>query len=251
MPDPAYIARLFQIESGGNPNAVTGSNRGLGQFGPQEEARYGLNDANRADAAAQAAAVQREAAEHAAVLQKALGRPPTPGELYLTHQQGIAGGPALLSADPAMPAWQAIRPFYKSDRMARLAITGNVPGNHPLRGADPDAITAADFRNLWVNKFERAGGGAPARVTVAPNASSAAPAASPSAPLSLVPGGAPPTPDAPAVDPAILAALQGIASQANQSTMPAPQPMALNFPTPPGLARARAMARAMAAQPIG
>lgn len=241
--DPAYISRLFQIESGGDPNAVTGSNRGLGQFGPQEEARYGITDANRGSADAQAAAVQREAVEHAAKLQKALGRAPTPGELYLMHQQGIAGGPALLSADPSMPAWKVIRPFYKSDSIARQAITGNVPGNHPLRGADADNITAGDFRNLWVSKFERGLNGAPS-----PSSAQTASAAPSSAPLSIAPGGAPAaTTEAPAIDPGILTALQAIATNANQQA-PAPPPLTINFPSPPGLARARLLARAMASR---
>jgi hypothetical protein len=245
-PDPAYVARLFQIESGGDPNAVTGSNRGLGQFGPAEEARYGLSDANRGDASAQSAAVLREAAEHAAVLQKALGREPTPGELYLTHQQGVAGGPALLSADPTIPAWQAIRPYYKSDAIARKAITGNIPGDNPLAKQSADSITAGDFRNLWVNKFERGIGRAPTQVAASP----AAPTASQSAPFSLAPGDASATAEAPAITPETMAALQAIGTQANQSTMPAPAPLTINFPSPPGLARARALAAAMAHRPI-
>jgi len=100
MLDP-YTARLFQIESGGDPNAATGSNRGLGQFGPAEERQFGLSDANRTDPDAQAAAVAREAQLHGQVLARALGRDPTPGELYLTHQQGIAGGGDRRLADAA------------------------------------------------------------------------------------------------------------------------------------------------------
>jgi hypothetical protein len=167
--DP-YIARLFQIESGGNPNAVTGSNRGLGQFGPGEEAQFGLNDQNRTDPIAQAAAVQREAALHSGVLGRALGRPPTPGELYLAHQQGIAGGPALLTGGNT-PAWQAIRPYYKSDAMAQKAISGNLPAGS---GIDPATATADQFAKFWVSKFE---GGQPAQ----------------SAPLQAIPPAAPPS----------------------------------------------------------
>lgn len=152
--DPAYIARLFHIESGGNPNAVTGSNRGLGQFGPMEESRYGLGDHNRGDYGAQAAAIGREYAEHYPILQKALGRAPSPGEMYLTHQQGVAGGPALLTSDPGVPAWQAIRPFYKNDAIARQAITGNIPRGHDLYGRDPDQVTAGDFTRLWTGRFD-------------------------------------------------------------------------------------------------
>lgn len=172
--DPAYIARLFHIESGGNPNAVTGSNRGLGQFGPNEEARYGLGDHNRNDYGSQAAAVGREYAEHYPILQKALGRPPTHGESYLTHQQGVAGGPALLTADPATPAWQAIRPFYKNDAIARQAITGNIPRGHDLYGRDPNEVSAGDFTRLWTGRF----GGQPVGAS-SPETAPTAPAANP------------------------------------------------------------------------
>lgn len=165
---PGYVDRLFHIESGGDPNNVTGSNRGLGQFGPAEEARYGINDANRTFYDAQASAVAREAAEHAPVLQKALGRSPTAGELYLTHQQGVAGGPALLTASASQPAWMAVRPYYKSDAVAKQAISGNIPSDNPLYRSDVNQITAGDFRNLWINKFEGGHGGGSQMASAAP-----------------------------------------------------------------------------------
>lgn len=241
---PAYIARLFAIESGGDPNAVTGSNRGLGQFGPQEEARYGLSDANRADPGAQATAVAREAQEHTAVLRKVLGRDPTPGEMYLTHQQGVAGGPALLSAQPDMPAWQVIRPYYKSEAIARKAITGNVPSDHPLYGQDADRITAADFRNLWVNKFERGLGGAPA--AVGSQAAQPTPAAMGGA-AAPAPGilNAQPSLDS---DPNFLAVSQRAAEMLAPQAAPPPLP-SINFPLPRGLNRARLLAAL--SQPVG
>jgi hypothetical protein len=179
MQYPGYIARLFQIESGGNPNAVTGSNRGLGQFGPAEEAKYGITDANRSSYDAQAAAVAREASEHLPLLQKALGRPPTAGETYLTHQQGVAGGPALLTASPEQPAWMAIRPYYKSDAVAQKAISGNIPSDHPLYRTDVNQISAGDFRNLWTSKFE---GGKGSGHTAVAAAAPAAPAGGGTAP---------------------------------------------------------------------
>jgi hypothetical protein len=176
---PGYVDRLFHLESGGDPNSVTGSNRGLGQFGPQEEARYGITDANRTSYDAQAAAVAREAAEHASTLQKALGRPPSAGELYLTHQQGAAGGPALLTASPDQPAWMAVRPYYKSDAIAQRAISGNIPSDNPLYRSDVNQISAGDFRNLWINKFEGGKGGYPSGTGTA--AASVQPAAAASA----------------------------------------------------------------------
>ena len=170
----AYTNRLFQIESGGNPNAVTGSNRGLGQFSPDLEAKYGLSDANRTDRDAQAQAVQRLGQDNAGYFQKTMGRAPSPAELYLMHQQGVAGGPALLKADPGKAAWEAIRPYYKNDAIAQQAITGNIPRGHALYGRSPGDITAGDFTNMWLTKF---GGSPPA--TAAPAVADAAPAGPP------------------------------------------------------------------------
>jgi hypothetical protein len=159
-PDPNYnpgdYARAtFQIESGGNPSARTGSNRGLGQFGPQEEARYGLNARNRNSPAAQQAALQRETQDNTRILQNSLGRAPTGAELYLTHQQGQAGGPALLRAPADQPAWKTVRPFYRSDAIAQRAIRGNIPSDNPLRGTPVDQVTAGQFRGMWADRYNR------------------------------------------------------------------------------------------------
>jgi hypothetical protein len=161
QPSGGYTNRVFQIESGGNPNAVTGSNRGLGQFGPQEEAKFGINDSNRTDPAAQAAALDRESNYHYPIVKRALGREPTNGEMYLTHQQGVAGGPALLSADANEPAWKVVSPFYRHPEVAQRAIVGNIPRGSPLYGLPADQISAGDFRNFWIDHFEKGRGYTP------------------------------------------------------------------------------------------
>ena len=120
MTQQGYTDRLFQIESGGNTQAVTGSNRGLGQFGPREMATFGITDWTNPDQQRRAVAI--EAQVNAGPLSRVLGRQPTAGELYLAHQQGQAGAIAILS-HPELPAWQAIRPYYASDRIAKQAIT--------------------------------------------------------------------------------------------------------------------------------
>jgi hypothetical protein len=250
--DPGYVSRLFQIESGGDPNAVTGSNRGLGQFGPQEEARYGITDANRGDYGAQAAAVQREAAEHARALSATLGRPPSPGELYLTHQQGIAGGPALLTADASQPAWQAVRPFYRSDAVAQKAISGNIPNGHPLSGQDVNTITAGDFRNLWISKFERGLGNG--SVATAPSSGGSAAPGAQGAPLGMA--GAPaPTAGAAFAAPSgqpsedELAALTPPQQTGQDQLQPAPPLDPIRMPQ--NLARLRAAVAARQGGPAG
>jgi hypothetical protein len=159
--NPNYTARVFKLESGGDPYNVTGSNRGLAQFGPEEERKYGINNSNRHLPEVQAAALARETKENTPRLVAALGRQPTDAELYITHQQGAAGGPALL-ANPTAPAWQAIRQYYPNENIAKKAITGNIPTGNPLRGVPVDQITAGDFVNMWKQKY---GGGSSAPST--------------------------------------------------------------------------------------
>lgn len=192
--DP-YVSRLFAIESGGNPSAVSpgGRNKGLAQFSPDLEAKYGITDANRSDPAVQAAAVQQEQREHTPILRSTLGRDPTPGELYLMHQQGIAGGPALLTADPNQPAWRTLRPFYRDDATAKSAILGNLPRDSGLDRANVDRITSGQFANYWKQKFE---GGLQ---------TAAAPAAAPAGPTGLLAPIQPPAAAARAAPPPIPA----------------------------------------------
>ena len=152
-PGDDFIHKLVTIESGGNPNASTGSYRGLGQFGPSEEKRYGINDSNWNDPQVATNAIKQHMAWLIPQLTEKLGRPPTDGELYLAHQQGVAGGPALLN-NPDAPAWKAIRPYYKSDEMAKLAISGNIPRGNYLKSIPIDEVKASDFAKLWTSRFD-------------------------------------------------------------------------------------------------
>lgn len=149
-----YIKRLIGIESGGNPYAVTGSNRGLGQFGPNEEAKYGINDSNRHIRSVQEGAITQSAEENRAEFKRAFGREPTGAELYLMHQQGQTGGVKLMQ-NPNEPAWKVIRPYYRSDAIAKSAISGNIPSNNPLKRVPVDDITANQFTNMWKTRWER------------------------------------------------------------------------------------------------
>ena len=138
----AYLKRLFTVESGNNPNAITGSNYGLAQFGYADIKQFGLS--NPFDPAQARLATILEAQKNAPILSGILGRSVSPGELYLSHQQGLAGASALFK-NPDMPAWQAIRPYYGSDAIAQKAITGN------LGSVD---MSSKQFTDMWVKKFE-------------------------------------------------------------------------------------------------
>ena len=136
-----YLAQTASIESGGDPNAVNkGSGAaGLFQFVPSTAKQYGLSDPH--DVIASTYAAGKLAADNAATLTQALGRPPTAGDLYLAHQQGATRAAKLL-ANPN-------------------ARAGDVVGDAAVRanGGTRD-MTAGQFAALWTGKFGSGVGGA-------------------------------------------------------------------------------------------
>jgi hypothetical protein len=138
-----YLHNMGQVESSGNPILWDkgNSNRGLYQFGPDEERMYGIS--NWRDPNQQNNAAIQEANKFRQPLASVLGRDPTGAELYLAHQQNLPEAKALLG-NPNMPAWQAIRPYYKSDSMAQNAIRGNLP---TAMRPGANSMSASDFTN--------------------------------------------------------------------------------------------------------
>jgi hypothetical protein len=167
---PDYMARTFQIESGGNPNAYNAQSKAAGpfQFVPSTGAKY-LNGASPFDVAGSADAAARLAADNRSALTQALGRAPTDAELYLAHQQGAAGAAKLL-ANPNARA---------GDLVGNSAIAAN--------GGNPNAPASA-FTNLWATKFNGGVGRSIPAAAVAPNVTPISPAAAPG----IVPGAIPP-----------------------------------------------------------
>lgn len=133
--DAATLRTIAQIESGGNPRAKnpTSSAGGLFQFIDSTASQYGLKDRYNASEAADAGArLMRDNRNH---LRRVLGRDPTPGELYLAHQQG-AGGAEKLLRNPNASAISVV-----GEKAVRL--NGGRPG-----------MTAGEFAQLWVRKAE-------------------------------------------------------------------------------------------------
>lgn len=82
-------------------------------------------------------------------LKSALKREPEKWEVYLAHQQGVAGAVALI--DAAMTGGSsrgAIAKFYKDGGNA--AISGNT-----ISGYKGDTLSAAGFNSMWQNRFDR------------------------------------------------------------------------------------------------
>lgn len=154
---PGYANATFGIESGGNPNAQTGSYRGLGQWSPTLEKRYGINDANRNDPAAQTRALSMENGENHDALTRALGHEPTPSDYYLAHQQGVGGAVAHLS-QPNLAAWQnmasTIEGREKGASWAKQAIWGNMtPQMKAQFPGGVETVTSGDFARMWAQRF--------------------------------------------------------------------------------------------------
>lgn len=93
----------------------------------------------------QAATMVKVLKHSQAVAADALGRRPDSWETYVTYQQGDAGGPALLNADPNANAVEVLTGVYKSPAKAARAIVGN--------GGRVD-MTAGQFLDKWRTTYQ-------------------------------------------------------------------------------------------------
>lgn len=132
--DPAVGLRIAQIESSLNPNARNPRSTagGLFQFLDRTARQYGLT--NKFDPAANADAGARFTRDNVNLLRSRLGRDPTPGEIYLAHQQGGGGALKLLQNPDALAA----------SLVGERAVT--------LNAGRPD-MRARDFAALWDGKM--------------------------------------------------------------------------------------------------
>lgn len=166
--DPGMIRAFVAIESGGRPNARTGSYRGALQLGADEWAKYGRQGGDIYNADDNILAGAAKLKDEMGAFKRQYGRDPSPTDLYMMHQQGQAGYGAHLS-NPDAVAWQNVRPYYTDeaarargfkdgDAYARAAIWGNVPAD--VRAQYPggvESLTSRQFVDLWNNKVNRFG----------------------------------------------------------------------------------------------
>lgn len=153
--DKALAKRIVQIESSGNPKAVTGSYKGLFQLSRSEFHRFGGGDIFKAEDNARAGLLKLAAERDQ--LAKLLGRDVTPGEIYLAHQQGIGGAVKHLQ-NPDQPAWKSMYQTgegrSKGVAWSKRAIWGNVPYDMRKKFGSVNNITSKQFVELWRRKVE-------------------------------------------------------------------------------------------------
>ncbi|MBK9156748.1 MAG: hypothetical protein IPM11_01230 [Micropruina sp.] len=154
--DAGMLRRFAQIESSGNPGAVTGSYKGLFQMSDAEFAKHGGGNIYSADDNANAAA--RKIRDEAASFKRRFGRDATATDLYMQHQQGVAGYAAHL-ANPNAPAWENMlgtaEGREKGGAWAKAAIWGNIPAD--VKAQFPggvETVTSAAFVNVWRRKVD-------------------------------------------------------------------------------------------------
>ena len=133
--DPATMLAIADIESkfvagAKNPSGA----EGVYQFLPKTAAGYGLS--NPSDAKSNVSAGMRFTRDNIAYFKKTLGRDPTPGEIYLMHQQGMGGATKLMRNPNALAA----------DVVGNKAVTQN---------GGWAGMTAGQFGGLWMNKMDK------------------------------------------------------------------------------------------------
>jgi hypothetical protein len=214
--DPAVLARIAQVESGGDPNAAANgsSAKGLFQFTNPTWSQYG-NGANPLDPAANANAGARLTRDNAAGLTGS-GFEASPANIYLAHFSGLGGATKVLQADPGTP-------------IAAILGDSAVAANPFLKG-----MTASDLQNWAARKM---GGttqtSAPRPTTGILNASSVP---TPSGKPGMLNGGTPDATDEPDLTNVLAKALPPVEQQQVAALPP------IRFVAPKGFDRAKFLA---------
>jgi hypothetical protein len=169
---PDILKTFASIESSGRRGEQTGSYKGVFQLSDEEFRSHGRGDIFNTEDNTMAAA--RKIKADSASFRLATGKDATPFDLYMIHQQGVAGAPAHYN-NPEGVAWKNIRPFYSDaeahkhgfengDAMARAAVWGNIPADQRSRFPQGvEGVTSGQFLDMWRGKYARlSGGGQPA-----------------------------------------------------------------------------------------
>lgn len=227
--DPAILLNIGRVESGLNPSAgaTTSSAKGLFQFTNPTWKQYGQGG-DVLDPAANADAGARFLRDNLKTLRDA-GLPVTPGTAYLAHFAGPGGAVSVLKADPSAPAASVLDPSaIKANPFLRNMSVGDLKGwaDTKMGGAGTAGVPAS---------------GAPAVPAVAAAPSGINPAATAGMLGLTSAGGTDQLNQGLAALPGLLGGggMPGMGGQQQQGPQPLPP---INFPMPPGIARARMLA---------
>jgi len=247
----AFSDQVIESESGGNPAATNPYSTAAGLGGFTNQTWLDTVRAHRPDLASSSSPQELLAMRSDPALSRQMidalasdngdhlrrnGLPVNPATLYLAHFAGANGAASVLNADDSASASSVMSPeaMRANPFLARMTVGdlkswaarkgggGSIPASQASAGVQPqqgpDAVTAA--------LSQSGAGGAPVPTSVAPDAQTGAPGS-----------------DALSQIPAML--------RDSEPQMPEPPPINFNFQTPPGIARARLLARAMMANPLG
>ena len=148
----AFIAAMASIESdmGWKQDKKDATYRGLFQQGGPN-IREGEN---ADDPMSNAAITVRTTNQNIQILRNALGREPEDHEVYLAHQQGPAGGPALLrGAEEGLTAVESLRKYANLSPIRAIEHLRNNRRND-IRDVPIQNLTAAAFVESWRNAVE-------------------------------------------------------------------------------------------------
>jgi uncharacterized protein (TIGR02594 family) len=161
--EPAFLAQVRQIESSGNPNKRTGSYAGEFQLSEADFRKYG-GKGSITDPEQNALAAANKFADLSKKFTARFNREPTPGELYLMHQQGEGGAAAHIS-NPDRPAWQSMASTaegrQRGEAWAKQAIWGNLTPEAKRQFGSVDNVTSRQFVEFWSGRVE--GGPSPSQ----------------------------------------------------------------------------------------
>src|SRR5215469_947527 len=145
--DSSWMRKIMRVESGGNANARTGSYKGLFQLS-ESEFRSNGGTGSIYDPEQNTLAAANKISREAATFQSKHGRKASLDDIYMIHQQGAAGYDAHL-ANPDGVAWQNVRKYYSSDKVAKAAIWGNMTPTMKARYGSVENVTSQNFTHDW------------------------------------------------------------------------------------------------------
>jgi hypothetical protein len=152
--DVAMMMSIAKVESNFNPDARTGSYKGLFQLSDHEFKKYG--DGSIWDARDNARAAAHMFLVQAEKFRWALGHYPDSAERYMVHQQGIQGAIEHYT-HPERVAWQSMcatdEGVLKGEQWCRKCIWRNLFPEWKQTFKKVDKISSGDFVSLWTGRI--------------------------------------------------------------------------------------------------